>query len=63
MPIYTDFIWLPTSWKSRIAFDAFTRSDAGNPKRSIEPGLDVFYTKEGSPTKVIGGVPPFYDPT
>lgn len=32
--------------KSTSRFDAFTRSDAGNSKRSIAPGLGVFYTKE-----------------
>ena len=59
-PLYTDLVFLPLRFKSRIAFDAFTRSDLAHSMRSFSPGVGVFYTAEGQPTKVIGGVSAAY---
>lgn len=56
IPIYTDLVWFPKKFESRIAFNAFTRSNVGQGDKSFEPGIGLFFTKEGSPTKVLGGI-------
>jgi len=61
-PIYTDLLFiLPKAISvpgigSRIAIDAFTRSDIAAPNRYADGGVGIFATKKGSPTKVIGGI-------
>jgi len=60
VPVYTDLIFLPLKFNSRIAFDLFTRSAVAGDNRSFAPGVGVFYTKKDSPTKVIGGISASY---
>lgn len=61
VPLNTDVVWYPGRFRSRIAFDFFTRSDLGKTGREFVPGFGVFLTKEGKPTKVIGGISLAYD--
>jgi hypothetical protein len=55
-PINTDLVWFPARFRSEIGFNFFTRSNVGGGDRHIEPGVGVFVTKAGQPTKVIGGL-------
>ena len=55
-PINTDLVFFPARFESRIGFNFFTRSNVGEGNKRIEPGFGVFFTKEGEPTKVIGGL-------
>lgn len=56
IPINTDLVWFPKQFESRIGFNAFTRSNVGQGDRNFEPGVGLFFTKEGSPTRVLGGI-------
>lgn len=61
-PVYTDLLFiLPEKVKvpgvkSRIAIDAFTRSDVAAANRYGDGGVGIFVTKKGAPTKVMGGI-------
>jgi hypothetical protein len=55
-PINTDLVWFPAKFESTIGLNFFTRSNVGGGKRRIEPGVGLFFTQKGKPTKVIGGV-------
>ena len=55
-PINTDLVFFPRKFESRIGFNFFTRSNVGQGEKRIEPGIGVFFTKPGEPTKVIGGL-------
>ncbi len=61
-PLYTDMLFiLPEAVKipgvnSRIAIDAFTRSDLAHSQRSADGGFGIFVTKKGAPAKAIGGL-------
>jgi len=61
VPLNTDVVWYPGRFRSRIGFDFFTRSDLGKTGREFVPGFGVFLTKEGKPTKVVGGISIAYD--
>ncbi|MCA1618064.1 MAG: hypothetical protein LC795_01870 [Acidobacteria bacterium] len=61
VPLNTDVVWYPGRFRSRIAFDFFTRSNLGSTDRKFVPGAGVFLTKEGKPTKVVGGISLAYD--
>lgn len=51
-----DLVWFPKSLGSRLAFDFFSRIGITGNSRGVRPGIGLFYTKEGAPTHVIGGV-------
>jgi hypothetical protein len=61
-PVYTDMLFiLPEALavpgiRSRIAIDAFSRSDVAAVNRSADGGIGIFVTKKGAPSKAIGGV-------
>ena len=56
VPINTDVVWFPRQFESRIGLDFFTRSSVGQGNRGFEPGLGLFFTKDKSPTRVLGGI-------
>lgn len=56
VPFNTDVVWYPGLLRSRIAIDFFTRSDLSKTGREFVPGVGLFITKEGKPTKVVGGI-------
>lgn len=56
VPLNTDVVWYPGALRSRIAIDFFTRSDLSQTGREFVPGVGLFLTKEGKPTKVVGGI-------
>lgn len=56
VPLNTDVVWYPGALRSRIAIDFFTRSDLSKTGREFVPGVGLFITKEGKPTKVVGGI-------
>jgi hypothetical protein len=56
VPIYTDLVWFPKQFESRIGLNFFTRSNVGQGDRNFEPGIGLFFTKAGSPTRVLGGI-------
>lgn len=55
-PINTDLIFFPKKFESTLGLSFFTRSNVGAGNKRIEPGVGVFFTKKGAPTKVIGGL-------
>ena len=61
VPLNTDVVIYPGMFRGRIAFDFFTRSNLGKTNREFVPGAGLFITKEGQPTKVIGGISFAYD--
>lgn len=54
--INTDFVWFPAALESRIGVNIFTRSGLIGEERGIRPGVGLFFSEKGSPTRVIGGV-------
>jgi hypothetical protein len=52
-----DFIWIPNFLDNRVGFDALLRYDAGRPSdEELRPGLGIFFTQKGAPTRVVGGI-------
>lgn len=54
--LYTDYVWFPATFRSRIGIDLFTRSRFGGGDETFEPGIGLFLTEQDAPTRVIGGV-------
>ncbi|PYS81512.1 MAG: hypothetical protein DMF67_16550 [Acidobacteria bacterium] len=52
----SDFVWFPAQFKSQIGLNFFTRSNVGQGDKNFEPGVGLFFSKEGAPTRVIGGI-------
>ena len=57
----TDYIWYPQKGFSRVGFDFYTRSVFTGIDKGFRPGLGVFLSEKGSPTKVLGGFTISYD--
>lgn len=56
VPLNTD-VWLhPTRINSRLAIDFYTRSNLGQGGREFVPGVGVFITEKGKPTRIVGGL-------
>lgn len=51
----TDYVWYPQRGFDRIGFDFYTRSTFTGIDKGFKPGLGVFLSEKGSPTKVLGG--------
>ncbi len=49
----TDFAWFPGN--SRVGLNFFTRSGLTG-KKTFRPGLGIFFSQKGSPTRINGGV-------
>lgn len=56
VPLNTDVVIYPGAWQSRLAIDIFTRSELGKTDRKFVPGVGLFITQQGKPTKVVGGI-------
>jgi hypothetical protein len=56
VPLNTDVVWHPRPLAGRVGINFFTRSNLGNVNREFVPGVGVFITQEGAPTKVVGGI-------
>lgn len=56
IPVYTDLVWFPRQFESRIGINFFTRSNIGQVTKRFEPGVGLFFTLPGAPTRVIGGI-------
>jgi hypothetical protein len=61
VPLNTDLVVYPGTFRGRIAIDFFTRSNLGKTNREFVPGVGLFITQEGKPTKVVGGLSFAYD--
>lgn len=57
----TDYVWYPQKGFDRIGFDFYTRSVFTGIDKGFRPGLGVFLSEKGNPTKVLGGVALSYD--
>jgi hypothetical protein len=51
--VNTDFAWFPGN--SRVGLNFFTRSGLTG-KKTFRPGLGIFFSQKGSPTRINGGV-------
>ncbi|HEV2800436.1 MAG TPA: hypothetical protein VGW12_08065 [Pyrinomonadaceae bacterium] len=56
VPLNADAVLYPGRFQGRIALDFFVRSNLGEGGRNFVPGIGLFYTKKGAPTKVLGGI-------
>jgi hypothetical protein len=54
--INTDFAWFPRSLNSRIGVNFFTRSGLTGFEKGFRPGVGIFFSEKGAPTRAIGGV-------
>jgi hypothetical protein len=54
--VNTDFAWFPRAVKRQVGINLFTRSSLAGEEKGFRPGVGLFFSKEGEPTKVIGGV-------
>lgn len=54
--INTDFAWFPSALDSRIGINFFTRSGLTGFEKGFRPGVGLFFSEKGAPTRVIGGV-------
>lgn len=61
LPLNTDVVYYPGAFEGRMAIDIFTRSDLGGTNREFVPGVGLFITQKGKPTKVVGGISFAYD--
>ena len=57
----TDYVWYPQQGFDRIGFDFYTRSVFTGIDKGFRPGLGVFLSEKGSPTRVLGGFTISYD--
>jgi len=54
--INTDFAWFPRSLNSRIGINFFTRSGLTGFEKGFRPGVGLFFSEKGAPTRVVGGI-------
>lgn len=59
--VNTDLAWFPGSLKSRVGINFFTRSVITGNNKGFRPGIGVFLSEKGAPTRVVGGVTAFMD--
>jgi hypothetical protein len=57
----TDYVLYPQKGFNRIGFDFYTRSVLTGIDKGFRPGLGVFLSEKGNPTKVLGGFTISYD--
>lgn len=56
VPIQSDLVWFPAKFQSRIGTNFFVRSNIGEGNKYIEPGVGLFLSEDGAPTRVIAGI-------
>jgi hypothetical protein len=54
--VNADFVWFPSAFESRVGFNVFARSTVTGENKGIRPGIGLFISEKGSPTRVVGGV-------
>jgi hypothetical protein len=54
--INTDFAYYPKDLKGLFGINFFSRSELTGQKAGFRPGIGLFLSKKGDPTKVIGGL-------
>lgn len=54
--VNTDFVFFPKQLDNRIGINFFTRSGLTGSEKSIRPGIGIFLSEKGAPTKVVGGI-------
>lgn len=54
--INTDLIYFPKQLDTRIGINFFTRSGLTGTNKGFRPGIGLFFSQAGAPTKVIGGI-------
>lgn len=54
--INADFAWFPAALESRIGVNFFTRSGLIGNEKGFRPGIGLFLSEKGAPTRVVGGV-------
>lgn len=57
----SDYVWYPRTTFSRIGVDFYTRSVFTGIDKGFNPGIGVFLSEKGAPTRVLGGVTVSYD--
>lgn len=57
----TDYVIYPRSTFSRVGLDFYTRSVFTGIDKGFHPGIGVFLSEKGAPTRVLGGVTISYD--
>jgi hypothetical protein len=57
----TDYVVYPRSTFNRVGLDFYTRSVFTGIDKGFHPGLGVFISEKGAPTRVVGGVTISYD--
>jgi hypothetical protein len=57
----SDYVWYPRTTFSRIGVDFYTRSVFTGIDKGFHPGIGVFLSEKGAPTRVLGGVTVSYD--
>ncbi len=51
-----DIMWIPGFLNYRMGIDLFGRYDRGGGNSNFKPGIGLFITEKGAPTKVVGGI-------
>lgn len=54
--VNADFAVFPKQFKRRIGVNLFARSEIAGENKGVRPGIGIFLSEKGAPTKVIGGV-------
>lgn len=54
--VNADFAVFPKKFKRRIGVNLFARSEIAGENKGVRPGIGIFLSEKGAPTKVIGGV-------
>lgn len=57
----TDYVWYPRKTFSRVGIDFYSRSVFTGVDKGFHPGIGVFLSEKGAPTRVLGGVTVSYD--
>jgi hypothetical protein len=56
VPVSADVIWLPGTFRGRVGIDGFVRANVGGANRYGSPGIGLFFSKAGQPTRPVGGL-------
>jgi hypothetical protein len=59
--VNSDYVWYPRSTFSRVGIDFYSRSVLTGIDKGFHPGIGLFLSEKGAPTRVLGGVTVSYD--
>lgn len=56
IPLKFDAVYWPNDFGGRIGINFFARTDLRDTSNTFTPGIGIFYSAKGAPTRVLGGI-------